>query len=46
MKKHHQDPVGGALAVFDALSGQHAAAICSAYGTTPASKNSRAGRSR
>jgi len=32
MKKHHRDPVRGALAVFDALSGQQVKQICSEYG--------------
>lgn len=36
MKKHHQDPVRGALAVFDALSGPKLTKICSEYGISSA----------
>ncbi len=36
MKKHHQDPVRGALAVFDALSGPQVKKICSEYGISSA----------
>ena len=36
MKKHHQDPVRGALAVFDALSGPRVTKICSEYGINSA----------
>jgi hypothetical protein len=36
MKKHHQDPVRGALAVFDALSGRQVTKICSEYGISSA----------